>query len=63
MQEIKMIYNGMWLLYQEAKLTFYDMKDGTLLNTLSLRQCGSSKINLVCCSKIDPIRHPDLIIF
>lgn len=42
-----MVYNSMWLIYHDAKLAFFDMKDGTLINTLALRQCGAKKISLV----------------
>jgi hypothetical protein len=42
-----MIYHDMWLLYSDSILSFYDMKDGTLVNTLALRQYGSEQISLV----------------
>jgi hypothetical protein len=42
-----MIYHDMWLLYSDSVLSFYDMKDGTLVNILALRQYGSEKISLV----------------
>jgi hypothetical protein len=44
---ITMIYNNMWLIFHESKLAFFDMKSGSLINTLALRQCGSKKLVLL----------------
>jgi hypothetical protein len=57
MDAIAMIYNDMWVIYKEAKLAFYDMKDGTLINTLALRQCRSDMISLVSVAKFPNYTH------
>jgi hypothetical protein len=44
---ITMIYNDMWLVFHESKLAFFDMKDGTAINTLTLRDCHRISISLV----------------
>lgn len=57
MDAIAMIYNDMWVIYKEAKLAFYDIKDGTLINTLALRQCRSDMISLVSVAKFPNYTH------
>jgi WD40 repeat protein len=44
---ITMIYNDMWLVFHESKLAFFDMKDGTAINTLTLRDCHRISISLL----------------
>jgi hypothetical protein len=57
MDAIAMIYNDMWVIYKEAKLAFYDIKDGTLINTLALRQCRSDMISLLSDGRLGVVQR------
>lgn len=41
MVPITMIYNDMWLVYSGEKIRFYDMVDGSELNTLAFKNSSS----------------------
>jgi hypothetical protein len=44
---VTMIYNDMWLFQRAAVLLFYDMKDGSFVNALALKQSRSEKLSLL----------------